>query len=52
MDETLNAIQQLLAEVAEDLKAGTRSGRSAAVAKLRRVATLASTLAFTVERRT
>jgi hypothetical protein len=51
MDETFQSIQHMLAEIAEHLNAGTQADRSAAVLKLHRVASVATTLAFTIKPR-
>ena len=49
MKEGINEIQRLLHEIAEHLKAGTTADTRKAVAKLERIAALASTLALTVK---
>jgi hypothetical protein len=49
MNEGIKEIQRLLHEIAEHLKAGTTADTRKAVAKLERIAALASTLALTVK---
>ena len=49
MNESLTTMNQLLREVAAHLQAGTASDKSAAFAKLQQIATLATTLAFTIK---
>jgi hypothetical protein len=49
MNEGINEIRRLLLEIAEHLKAGTTADTRKAVAKLERIAALASTLALTVK---
>lgn len=51
MDTALSDMQKLLGEIAEHLKSAAKPDKSAAVAKLGRIAALASTLAFTIEAR-
>lgn len=49
MIEDIAEMQRLLTEVAEDVKRGRRSIRRATIAKLRRIAAIAETLAVTLE---
>ena len=49
MQDTMLTIQSLLTEVAEQLKTGEKADKRAAIKKLRRIAELATTLAFTIE---
>jgi len=49
MNESISEIQRLLGEVADHLRAGTPADARKAVAKLERIAALASTLALTVK---
>ena len=49
MNESISEIQRLLGEVAEHLRTGTAADTRKAVAKLERIASLASTLALTVK---
>ena len=49
MDDSLVTIQTLLRQIAEHLQSPARSQQNAAAAKLHQMATVASTLAFTVE---
>ncbi len=49
MQDTMTDMQRLLANVAEQLKSGEKSERTAAIKNLRRIADLATTLAFTIE---
>ena len=49
MDDSISEIQRLIGEVAEHLRAGTSADTRKAVAKLERIAALASTLALTVK---
>jgi hypothetical protein len=49
MNESIGQIQQLLQEIAGHLKSGTKADTRKAVAKLERIAALASTLAFTIQ---
>lgn len=44
----MSNMQRLLVEVAQHLKSAAKPEQSAAVAKLERIAALASTLAFTI----
>ena len=47
----LAEIQKCLQEVAEHLKAGTKSEKRVAVRKLQRIAAIATTLSLTIETR-
>ena len=49
MNESINEIQRLLREAADHLKTGTPTDTRKAVAKLERIAAVASTLALTVK---
>lgn len=49
MQDTMTDMQRLLVNVAEQLKSGQKADRSAAIKDLRRIADLATTLAFTIE---
>ena len=49
MNESIIEMQRLLKEVVGHLKAGTTTDTRKAVAKLQRIAGLASTLAFTIQ---
>jgi len=49
MQDTIVDMRRLLADVTEQLKSREKADRSAAIKKLRRIADLATTLAFTVE---
>jgi hypothetical protein len=49
MNDSISEIQRLIGEVAEHLRAGTSADMRKAVAKLERIAALASTLALTVK---
>ena len=49
MQDTMLTIQNLLTEVAEQQKTGEKADKRAAIKKLRRIAELATTLAFTIE---
>ncbi len=49
MNESLNEIQRLLQEIAAHLGASTKADTRKAVAKLERIATLASTSALTIQ---
>jgi hypothetical protein len=49
MNESISEIQRLLGEVAEDLRTGTSADTRKAVAKVERIAALASTLALTIK---
>ena len=49
MNESISEIQRLLQEIAGHLKASTTTDTRKAVAKLQRIAGLASTLAFTIQ---
>jgi hypothetical protein len=51
MNESINEIQRLLQEIADHLKSGTQTDTRKAVAKLERIAALASTLALTIRAR-
>jgi hypothetical protein len=49
MNESMRQMQQLLEEVAGHLNAGTKVDSRKAVAKLQRIAALASTSALTIQ---
>lgn len=49
MNESISEIQRLLQEIVGHLKAGTKTDARKAVTKLERIATLASTLALTIQ---
>ena len=49
MNESLAEIQQMLAEVSEQLKSPAKAERTAAIKNLHRIAALATTMAFTLE---
>jgi hypothetical protein len=49
MNESISEIQQLLQEIAGHVEAGTATATRKAVAKLERIAALASTLALTLQ---
>ena len=49
MQETMMTMNALLAEVAKQIQSTEKADKRAAVAKLRRIADLATTLAFTIE---
>ena len=49
LEQALSDMHRLLVEVNEHMKSATKSDKSAAAAKLARVASLASTLAFTIQ---
>jgi hypothetical protein len=49
MNESLATMNKLLRDVAAHLQAGTASDKSAAVAKLQQISTLATTLSFTIK---
>jgi hypothetical protein len=49
MQETMMTMNALLAEVAKQLQSPEKADKRAAVVKLRRIADLATTLAFTIE---
>lgn len=49
MQETMIDMQRLLADVADQLNSSKKTDRSAAIKKLRRIAEIATTLAFTIE---
>jgi hypothetical protein len=49
INESISEIQRLLQEIVGDLKAGTMAGTRKAIAKLERIAALASTLALTIQ---
>ena len=51
MNESISEIQRLLQEIAGHLKSGTKTDTRKAVAKLERIAALASTLALTIQAR-
>jgi hypothetical protein len=49
MNESIGEIQQLLQEIAAHLSSGTKMDARRAVAKLERIAALASTMALTIQ---
>ena len=49
MNESINEIQKLLREIVEHLSANTKMDARKAVAKLQRIAALASTSALTIQ---
>ena len=49
MDQSLVEMHRLLAEIEEHLKSGAKPHKSAAVAKLERLAAVATTLALTIQ---
>jgi hypothetical protein len=49
LNESINEMQKLLREVAEHLSAGSKMDARNAVAKLHRIAALASTSALTIQ---
>jgi hypothetical protein len=49
MNESIGEIHRLLKEIVDHLKAGTTTETRKAAAKLERIATLASTLALTIQ---
>jgi hypothetical protein len=49
MNESISEIEVLLREVVEHLKAGSTADTRKAIAKLERIAVLASTLALTIK---
>ena len=49
MNEGISEIQRLIKEIAGHLEAGTTTDTRKAVAKLERIAALASTLALTIQ---
>jgi hypothetical protein len=49
MNESVSEMHRLLKEIVDHLKAGTTSETRKAVSKLERIATLASTLALTIQ---
>ena len=51
MNESISEIQRLLQEIADHLTSGTKTDTRKAVAKLERIAALASTLALTIHAR-
>jgi hypothetical protein len=51
MNESISEIQRLLQEVAGHLTSGTKTDKRKAVAKLERIAALASTLALMIQAR-
>ena len=51
MNEGISEIQRLLQEIVGHLKSGTKADTRKVVAKLERIAALASTLALTVQGR-
>jgi hypothetical protein len=51
MNESISEIQRLLQEIADHMKLGTKTDTRKAVAKLQRIAALASTLALTIQAR-
>jgi hypothetical protein len=51
MNESISEIQRLLQEIVGHLKSGTKADTRKVIAKLERIAALASTLALTVQAR-
>jgi hypothetical protein len=51
MNESISEIQRLLQEIAGHVEADTRPETRKAVAKLQRIAAVASTMAFTLQTR-
>ena len=51
MNESISEMRRLLKETGDHLKAGTKSDARKAVAKLERIAALASTLAIMIQAR-
>ncbi len=51
MNDSIGEIQRLLQEIADHLTGGTKMDARKAVAKLERIAALASTWAFTIQAR-
>ena len=51
MNENISEIQRLLQEIVGHLKSGTKADTRKVIAKLERIAALASTLALTVHAR-
>jgi hypothetical protein len=49
MDTGIGAMHELLDEVAQHMRSARKSDKTAAVAKLNRIAALATTLAFTIQ---
>jgi hypothetical protein len=49
MDDSIGTMHRLLQEIVEHLKSEARSDKTAAVQKLRRISSLATTLAFTIQ---
>jgi hypothetical protein len=49
MNESISEIQRLLQEIAGHLKSGTKTDARKAVAKLERIAVVASTWALTIQ---
>ena len=49
MNESISEIQRLVQEIANHLKAGTTTDTRKAIAKLGRIAAVASTLALTIQ---
>jgi hypothetical protein len=49
MTESINEIQRLLEEIVAHLRSGTKTAARKAVAKLERIAALASTAALTIQ---
>jgi hypothetical protein len=49
MNESISEIKRLLPEIVEHLKVGTTADTRMAVAKLKRIAALASTLVLTIQ---
>lgn len=49
MEETMIVMQVLMQEVAEQLKSPKKTDKTAVIKNLRRIADLATTLAFTIE---
>ena len=51
MNDSIGEMQRLLQEIADHLTSGTKTDTRKAVAKLERIAALASTLALTIHAR-
>ena len=51
MNESISEIQRLLQEIVGHLRASTATDKRKAIAKLERIAALASTLALTIQAR-
>jgi len=49
MDDGIGTMHRLLQEIVEHLKSEARSDKTAAAQKLRRISSLATTLAFTIQ---